>query len=368
MGNVMEYECPKCGGTLEFHSSIQKLKCSFCDAEYEMEEMQVPNEAGQQGQNMQTNMQADSFQWNTDAGSQWQKGEQDGIRVYSCQSCGGEIVGDATMASTKCPFCDNPIVMTGQISGDLKPDYVLPFKLDKKDAKSAFEKHLLDKKLLPKEFRDKNKIDEIKGIYVPFWLFDTELDTAIVYNAENVKKWRSGDYVYTKTDYFDVLREGSIAFENIPVDGSSKMPDDLMESLEPFDFKEAVPFNPGYLAGYAADRYDVDAQSSIGNINTRVRQSAENAFKKTVSGYSYVAVKQSFVQLKNNTVKYALYPVWFLNVTWNGEKYTFAMNGQTGKFVGNLPIDKKAKRSMFMKWTGIFAVIGAIATAIAMIL
>lgn len=372
MGNMFEYECPLCGGGLEFNSKIQKLKCPYCAGEFLMEEIQPEGQAqqseGAQGQSVQMNMQSDSFQWNTQAGSQWQAGEQDGMRVYTCQSCGGEIVGDATMASTKCPFCDNPIVMTGQLSGDLRPDYVLPFKLDKKAAKSAFESHLLNKKLLPKEFRDRNKIDEIKGIYVPFWLFDTELDASIIYNAEHVQKWRSGDYEYKKTDYYDALREGRVAFDNIPVDGSSKMPDDLMESLEPFHFSEAVPFNPGYLAGYAADRYDVDAQSSIENINHRVRTSAEQAFRKTVLGYSYVGVKQSFIQLRNNAVKYVLYPVWLLNVTWNGQKYTFAMNGQTGKFVGNLPLDKKAKRAMFFKWTGIFAGIGAVAAALLMIL
>ena len=268
------------------------------------------------------------------------------------------------MASTKCPFCDNPIVLKGQLSGDLKPDYVLPFKLDKKAAKSAFEKHLMGKKLLPKEFKDKNKIDEIKGLYVPFWLFDTELDASVLYNGENKSSWRSGDYIYTKTDYYDILREGSIAFENIPVDGSSKMPDELMESLEPFDFSQAVPFNAGYLAGYAADRYDVDANSSINNINHRVRTSAEVAFRKTVNGFGYVGVDQSYIQLKNSKVKYALYPVWIMNVTWNNEKYTFAMNGQSGKFVGDLPVDPKAKKALFFKWFGTFSAIGAVITAV----
>lgn len=359
MGNLMEYECPYCGGSLEFNSSIQKLKCPFCDAEFEMDEIQVPDSDEPMNQEVQTNISTDSFQWNTDAGSQWNAGEQEGMRVYSCNSCGGEIIGDETMASTKCPFCNNPIVMVGQFSGDLKPDYILPFKVDKAAAKSAFEKHLLGKKLLPKEFRDRNRINEIKGIYVPFWLFDTELDASIIYRAEDIKHWKTGDYEYTKTDYYDVVREGELAFENIPVDGSSKMPDELMESLEPFDFSEAVPFNPGYLAGYAADRYDVDAESSIEHINQRVRTSAENAFAKTVERFEHVTVKDSFIQLNNNTVKYALYPVWLLNVTWNDKKYTFAMNGQSGKFVGDLPIDKKAKRALLFKWFGIFAAVSA---------
>ena len=108
--------------------------------------------------------------------AQWQEGEADGLRSYVCKSCGGEIVGDENTAATSCPFCGNPVVMMGQFSGALKPDLVIPFKLDKKAAKEGLKKHLTGKRFLPKIFKDQNHIDEIKGIYVPFWLFDTDVD------------------------------------------------------------------------------------------------------------------------------------------------------------------------------------------------
>ena len=266
--------------------------------------------------------------------------------ILTCKSCGGEIIGDDTLGATKCPYCDNPVVFSRQFKGSLKPDYVIPFKTSKEDAKKAYLNHIKGKKLLPKVFKDENHIDEIKGIYVPFWLFDADTDADIRYKATTVSSWSTSDYVYTKTNYYAVHRSGSIGFERVPVDGSSKMADDLMESIEPYDFKDAVDFNTAYLSGYLADKYDVDEDNSISRANQRIKNSTERAFAETVVGYASVLPEFSSVRFNNGSAKYALYPVWLLNTTWNGKKFVFAMNGQTGKFVGNLPVDKGA----YVKW------------------
>lgn len=339
MQTLQEYKCPCCGGAIAFDSSLQKMKCPYCDTEFDMETLQGYDAELQ-------NDQGDNMEWETTAGKQWQDGETTGLRSYVCKSCGGEIVGDENTAATSCPFCGNPVVMMEQFSGTLKPDVVIPFKLDKKAAKEGLMNHLSGKRLLPKVFKDQNHIDEIKGVYVPFWLFDTDADAQVRYRATRVSTWSDSDYDYTETDYFLVHRGGSIGFEHVPVDGSKKMADDLMESIEPFDFSDAVSFQTAYLAGYLADRYDVSAEESVERANKRVKRSTEEAFESTVQGYSTVETESSSIRLKNGKAKYALYPVWLLNTTWNGNKYTFAMNGQTGKFVGDLPVDKKAAR----KW------------------
>lgn len=246
--------------------------------------------------------------------------------------------------------------MTGQFSGALKPDYVIPFKLDKKAAKAGLMRHLRGKRLLPKVFKDQNHIDEIKGIYVPFWLFDTDADADIRYRATKVRSWSDKNYNYTETRFFMVARSGNIGFTRVPVDGSTKMEDDLMESIEPFDFKEAVPFQTAYLAGYMADKYDVGAEESIARANERVKRSTEDNFKSTVTGYTSVTTEQSSVRLHDGSAKYALYPVWILNTTWNGKQYRFAMNGQSGKFVGDLPVDKKAAKTWTIGLSAVFAI------------
>ncbi len=351
MSDIFQYKCPCCGGAIEFNSSVQKMKCPYCDTEFEMETLKAYDEQLKEEQD-------DELVWETEAGGQWQEGEADGIHIYVCQSCGGEIVGDETTAATNCPYCDNPVVMKRQFSGELKPDYVIPFKYDKEAAKVAMKKHLSDKRLLPKAFKDENHIDEIKGIYVPFWLFDADADADMRFRATKVRAWSDSDYNYTETSHYAVARGGDIGFERVPVDGSSKMADDLMESIEPFRFEDAVDFQTAYLAGYLADKYDVSAEESIERANERIKSSAETEFAATVKGYSSVVPEYSSIRLSNGQAKYALYPVWILNTTWQGTQYMFAMNGQTGKFVGNLPMDKGA----YMRW--LFATAGIVGVVV----
>jgi len=173
---IQEYKCPCCGGAIAFDSTIQKMKCPYCDTEFEMETLADYDKELKSEQ-------PDDMNWEPVSGEEWQNGEMDGLRSYVCKSCGGEIVGDENTAATACPFCGNPVVMMGQLSGALKPDYIIPFKLDKKAAKEALRKHYEGKRLLPKVFKDENHIDEVKGVYVPFWLFDAEADANMRYKA-----------------------------------------------------------------------------------------------------------------------------------------------------------------------------------------
>ena len=358
MAILQEYKCPCCGGAIEFNSSLQKMKCPYCDTEFEMEtlasyDMELKDEPESE------------MKWENAAGTQWQDGEAAGLCTYVCKSCGGEIIGDETTAATSCPYCDNPVVMMGNLSGSLKPDLVIPFKLDKKAAKAALKKHYSGKRLLPKVFRDENQIDEIKGVYVPFWLFDTNADAHIRYKATRVRTWSDKNFDYTETSFFAVTRGGTIAFADVPVDGSTKMTDELLESIEPFDLSEAVDFQTAYLAGYLADKYDVDAEQSIQRANERIKKSTEEAFASTVQGFVTVDPEASSIRLENGTIKYALLPVWLLNTTWNGQKYTFAMNGQTGKLVGDLPVDQAAYKKWLFGRTGM---IGAACFAVSYLL
>ena len=165
--------------------------------------------------------------------------------------------------------------------------------------------------------------------------------------------WEKGDTEYTEHRYYDVHRAGSVSFQNIPEDGSTKMDDALMESIEPFNFDEAVPFETAYLAGYLADRYDVTKEDRLARAEERMTKSAEISMKQNVDGYDVVRTSSSHVNMRNTSHKYALYPVWILNTTWKGESYIFAMNGQTGKMVGNLPFDK----NQFYKYIGTRSVI-----------
>lgn len=345
--NIKQFKCPCCGGAVTFDSESQKMKCPYCDTEFDMDAVNSLSEEQNDGNS------ADEMQWNMDDATQWAGEEAEGMKVYVCKSCGGEIIADDTTVATKCPYCDNPVVMSGLLTGVQRPDYVIPFKLDKKAAKNGLEQHLKGKKFLPKVFKDQNHIDEIKGVYVPFWLFDADVKANVNYRATKVRHWSDSNYDYTETSYYSVKRSGKVSFNDVPVDGSSKMPDDVMESIEPFDMNNAVDFQTAYLSGYLADKYDVNAESSISRANERIKRSTEELFAATVKGYSTVNTVSSNIRLSNGKTKYALCPVWILNTTWNDKKYMFAMNGETGKFVGDLPVDKAA----YVKWLVILTII-----------
>lgn len=347
MPTILDYKCPACGGKAEFDSGLQMMKCPFCDTTFDVKAMQEMDQVLEQPS-------TEENQWETQD-QPWEESEAAQMQVFVCNSCGGELVTDSNTAATHCPYCDNPVVLAGRLSGDLKPDLVIPFQLDKEAAKEALRKHCSGKRLLPKSFYEESRLEEIKGVYVPFWLFDADVDAHINFKATKVRSWSDSNYTYTETSHYSVIRAGSLGFQRIPVDGSSKMPDDMMESIEPFDSGKAVDFQTAYLSGYLADKYDVTSEQSIARANTRIKHSTESLFRDTVNGYTSVNMVQSNVHTKNGTVKYALYPVWMLTTNWDGKKYTFAMNGQSGKFVGDLPMDKGAYWLWWAIWSGILS-------------
>lgn len=339
MNALQEYKCPCCDGAVSFDTDSQRLKCPYCGTEFDIETVLS------YGEDLDADSD-DNMNWQTKPTAEWQENETAQLGTYVCNSCGGQIVGDENTASTKCPYCGNPVVVMGKVSGMLKPDCVIPFKVDKKAAVEALSEYYKGKRLLPKVFKDRNRIEEVKGLYVPVWLFDTEADAHIRYKATKNRMWSDSRFDYVETSFYSITRQGSLSFANVPVDGSTKMDDELMESVEPYDFSEAVDFNAAYLAGFLTDKYDVDAETSIERANQRIKRSTEEAFASTVHGYSSVVPASSSISFENGSSKYALYPVWLLCTDWNGQKFHFAVNGQTGKVAGDLPMDKSA----YLKW------------------
>ncbi|MBQ3084900.1 MAG: hypothetical protein IJC46_05570 [Clostridia bacterium] len=359
MAVLQDFKCPNCDGVVSFDSGSQTVKCPFCESEFD------PNAFMTLDAELKKEAQEQEPVWEDTSGSEWAEGEAERMRVYACNSCGGEILADETTAATTCPYCDSTVVMKGQLAGDLRPDYLIPFRITKEQAKAALKAHMKGKFLAPKAFKDENHLDEIKGLYVPFWLFSADVAASIHYRATDVHRYETPSASVREVRHYAVLRGGTVSFSHIPVDGSEKMPDDLMESIEPYDFKDAQAFNAVYLAGFLADRYDVDAEQSKERANVRIRRTTEDAFRSTLSRYETVTVEQSNIALSGGKTNYVLYPVWLLNTSWRDKRYTFAMNGQTGKFVGDLPIDKKRA---FWLGAGLTALFSALSYGVMLLL
>lgn len=332
---ITNYQCPSCTGPLHFASGSGKLECEYCGADYEVqviEQLYADKE--------QAAAAAPEPQWDVSmAGGNWSEEEAAHLKAYSCPSCAAELICDDTTTATSCPYCGNPTVVPGQFTGMLKPDYVIPFKLDKQAAIAALKKYYKGKKFLPSAFAAGNHIEEIKGIYVPFWLFDGQSDANMRFRGTIVHKYTRGDEEITTTEHYRVARRGNILFERVPVDGSSKMPDAHMDAVEPFDYTALTPFSSAYLPGYLADKYDQDAATCVERANSRIKTSTERAFTDTARGYTSLIPEYTDIRLQQGTVKYALMPVWMLSTKWAGKDFLFAMNGQTGKLIGDLPVD-----------------------------
>ncbi len=342
---ILEYKCPCCNAGLHFSGSEQKLTCQFCDNSFDIETITEYNET-------LGITQEEGFEWAEHQETTLSQEEQAQMRSFQCSACGGILMTDGTTAATFCPYCDNPAVLPSRLTGGLKPDAVIPFKTTKEDAQKAFLGLCKGKPLLPKDFTSTNRLEKITGMYVPFWLYDCAGATNGQYRATRVRSWSDSKYHYTKTDYYMLTRGAKANFVGIPMDGSSKMDDATMESIEPFDMSQAVDFNTAYLSGFFADKYDVESKAGEERVRQRVDASFQELLSSSFLGYSSVTPTEITLIVDHNKARYVLYPVWMLNTIYKGKSYVFAMNGQTGKMTGTLPVDKAKKWGIFSAIAG----------------
>ena len=343
---VTEFKCPACTAPLHFSEETGRLECDYCGSSFSVEEMEARSaekeqQAAEAFEKAAAEAKADAKDWDgPDAQDSW--GEEGAhLKTYSCPSCGAELICDEATAATSCPYCGNNAIIPGQFRGALKPELVIPFQIGKEDAVKALKAHYKGKPFLPKSFSDENHIQEIKGIYVPFWLFDGQAEADVSFAATRSTVMVTGRERITTTRHFDVRRAGTVSFEKIPVDASKKMPDDYMDSLEPFRYDAMVPFSTAYLPGFFADIPDVSIEECSLRAELRATDTAVEAMSRQVSGYETCIPTRKDAQLRRGKVRCALLPVWLLSTQWEGKNFLFAMNGQTGKMVSDLPVSKK---------------------------
>ncbi len=352
---LSNYKCPNCGGPLRFDPTEQKLKCEYCDSlftEEEVEQFYKPSEEAAAAEGTET-------KWETDTG-EWSEEEAAHMRAYSCPSCGAQLIADDNTAVTVCPYCNNPTVVAAQFVSK-KPQYILPFQLDKDKAVEILTEFYKGKPLLPNEFKSHNHIMEIKGVYVPFWLYNGVMDANMVFRGERVAQFSHGDEIITETSHYNIIRQGSVTFSGVPADASSKMPDEYMDAIEPFDYSKLTDFNTMYMAGYMADSYDVDEEKDRERADKRMSASTTSAISATVSGFTGVVPVNSSIRRIDGAAAYAFLPVWLLSTQWNGNNYLFAVNGQSGKIAGDMPTARDLMISWWLKITfGLFIIIAVI--------
>ena len=349
------YQCPSCTGPLQFDGKTGKLICEYCGSVYDVKEIEAlfadkNKKAAEAAEGRPGDAAGEvsaaelEHAWGADAAK---------MRAYSCTSCGAELICEQSTAATICPYCSNPTIIPSQFEGILRPDYVVPFRKSREEAVNALKSYYGGRILLPGSFGKTNHIEEIQGVYVPFWMFSGSVDASAVYEGVQEEKRTQGDVEITTSRFYEVRRKGRLDFDKIPADASTRMPDDLMDSIEPYDYKELQPFAMSYLPGFVADKYDVDEMACRERAEKRARNTAQEALRNTVKGYSKVNARSHEEKVTFSRTRYALMPVWLLSTKWNGRTFLFAMNGQTGRMTGDLPVSNP-------KAWGIFAVLTAV--------
>ncbi len=349
---VLEYKCPCCDANLKFSGSKQKMVCEYCGNTFVPEAVKAFHEAGTQG---------DAFTWEPPEKAHWSQSEQENLNGFECPSCGGQILSDETTAATFCPYCDNPAVIPSRVSGGWKPDAVIPFQKTKADAQKAFQELCKGKPLLPKDFASRQRVEKITGMYVPFWLYSCGGSQDATYRATRVHHWSDSKYNYRRTDHYLLNRSAKAEFSGIPMDGSRRMDNAIMESIEPYDFSQLMDFDTAYLSGYLADKYDVEHTLGEERIRQRVGATFDQQLSASVLGYATAVPFRKNLQVSHSKARYVLLPVWMLTSRYKDKTYIFAMNGQTGKMTGTFPICAQRSAAWF---AGICAGVAAVVTLI----
>lgn len=330
---ALDNKCPACGAPILYNPKLNKWKCDYCKSVFTLEEMKKYNNASSEKNNIKEDKSLSKEEL---------KKENDNAKYveYNCKDCGAKIIADEQTASTFCIYCGNTAILKEKLSGKFAPDLIIPFKNVKEDAVKSFKSINKGKPLMPNFFNDEKNIEKIRGVYIPFWLYDIKVSGELDATTTTSSSWTVGDTVYTKTDTYRIDREGEMVFNKVPTDGSTRFDNDIMNTIEPFVYSELEEYNHAYLSGFLAEKYDVDDTVSFNDASERSLNSTRDEIKNDM-GMGIKAIVNDTLKSEKLSTKYALLPVWMINVKYKDKYYTFAMNGQTGEFVGNIPIDTK---------------------------
>ena len=338
---IEEYKCPACTGPLRYDGKSGKLHCDYCGSDFDVAAVQEANrrEAEKEGQQEKQGEEKYEEDYTGPDGADAGTWEDSGMVGYTCRSCGAELVTDETTAASRCPYCGNNTIFRSRLEGKMRPNYILPFQTGKEDAVRRLKSYYKGKHFLPSAFAEENNMQEIRGVYVPFWVFDGIVDADIIFDVTKTRMVVRGQRQAAETEHFSIRKQGSVPFEKLPVNASSRMPDAHMETIEPFRNEDIKPFSTAYMPGFLADQYDIGMKDCLPKARKRAEDNAVEFLGATVSGYDTCVEKSRTLIIRNERASYALLPVWMLTTRWKDKTFLFAMNGQTGAFTGNLPID-----------------------------
>ncbi|SNS20023.1 TFIIB-type zinc finger domain-containing protein [Tropicimonas sediminicola] len=329
------FPCPACGADLRFSADRGSLVCDHCG---HVEHVS----AGGRGEWAEALQELD---YERGLRRDLPPGEIVSARTAHCESCGASFeMGEAEQA-TECPFCASPVVTDTGIQRHLKPTAVLPFALTEETARKAMSDWLGRLWFAPgglKEYARKGR--RMKGIYVPFWTYDSRTRT-------EYRGRRGDDYYVTETRVVNGKRQnvrvrktrwravqGRVArdFDDVLVLAADSLPRQYVDALDPWDLAKLVPFRPEYLAGYIAEAYTVDLEPGFGYAQRKMDAVIAADIRRDIGG-DHQQITDARTRHGNVTFKHILLPVWLAAYRFRGKSYRFVVNARTGEVKGERP-------------------------------
>ncbi|NLY47680.1 MAG: TFIIB-type zinc ribbon-containing protein [Clostridiales bacterium] len=361
---VTQYKCPNCGADTAYDAGSGMLKCGSCGRMDNIERMgggpepsdneQISYEMDEDDKRAMENAYDHDYEdsSNEDEPSYHAVLNENEVSEYHCRNCGAVLLTDTHTTAIKCSFCGAGVVISDRLTGNLAPDCIIPFFISKEQAQEAFKKWCRKGLLTPSDFKVADRIKDITGLYVPFWLYDLNGKGEVEATCTRVRTYTMGEWVYKETKYYHVYRKVDLNYLKVPCDASKKMDDILMDKLEPYSYRDLKEFKMPYLAGYIAEKYDYNDEDLLPRVKNRVQSYVESYLRSTISGYSSVHINRMDINIKKKRSDYSLLPVWMVCYDYKKAEHIFAMNGQTGKIVGRPPISAGKVAAWFFGISG----------------
>jgi DNA-directed RNA polymerase subunit RPC12/RpoP len=326
------YTCPNCGAALLFDPNQQKLQCDYCRSIYTVEEL-VSYDERTKKRDQQDASRQDEKEKPASSHEQWVS--------YRCNSCGAEVVTDDTTSATFCYYCHSPVLITERLTGAFKPDQVIPFSISREEAIERFKAWARDRKFVPPDFTQSSQLEKMTGIYLPHWMADYSAHVNYRGTAMNRRTWMSGNTQYTEHKEYAISRHGTIDVDHVHTAAFSKFDRTLVDAITPYDETRASAFSLPYLSGFFAEKYDIEQSEVQPGVEDEVKRYAKILVEESIGTYSQVNLSEKDIRIEPKSWHYALFPAWIMTYHYRGQTYVYAVNGQTGKLYGSLPVSPK---------------------------
>lgn len=253
-------------------------------------------------------------------------------KIYTCTACGAELALTDTEITAFCSYCGQPSIVFDRMDKTEMPDSIIPFVITKEEALKKVQHRLNKGFLIPNKVK-KFEVERLRGIYIPYWLFDADYEDSMVIKA-NVKTGRAA----TITRYYRVNGKCNLFY--YPVDASKNLNDKSSRKLEPYDYSGLRPFNIAYMSGFYSDRFDMSADTMMLTAMYRAQDQLCELASSDIPGEAK-EIMESAPMFHVKKKYYIMLPAWFMTFRYEGKPYTIMVNGQNGKVVGAVPFSEK---------------------------